>query len=276
MSNDGNNPFGTQAGFGGAPYGAGNMAVPPPQKSSALPIILIILAVVLVLTLAACGILVALLLPAVQAARDAARRMSDQNGMKQVGLAMHIYHDVYNTLPTPIVTNSEGTDVWSWRVSMLPYIEQQNIYDRIDFTDMRPWDDPKNEMLQGPAPFTYTSTRSITPPGDGANIFMIVGAPDPEAKVHPLFVKGEFTRFSNVIDGTSNTLMAIQLPNHSVPWASPGELSPDEAYQLLQNEKGGFNALFADGSVRFFSEVPDRTTFDALVSRDGAEMITLP
>lgn len=278
MSNDGNNPFGTQAGFGAGPYGAGNMAVPPPQKSSSLPIILIILAVVLVFTLAACGILVALLLPAVQAARDAARRMSDQNSMKQVGLAMHNYHDVYNALPAPIVTNSEGTDVWSWRVSVLPYIEQGYIYDQIDFTDMRPWDDPKNAMLQGPAPMTYTSTRSLDPPGAGANIFMIVGERDPDDNFAfvPMFVKGEYTSFRDVTDGLSNTLMAIQLPGHSVPWASPGELSPDEAYELLQNEKNGFNALFGDGYVRFFPEVPDRATFDALVTRNGAEMVSLP
>jgi type II secretory pathway pseudopilin PulG len=76
------------------------------------------------------GILVALLLPAVQAAREAARRMSCSNKLKQLGLALHNYHDVFRFLPSG---GHQETEL-SWHVSILPQIEQQALFDRFAFT----------------------------------------------------------------------------------------------------------------------------------------------
>jgi type II secretory pathway pseudopilin PulG len=91
------------------------------------------------------GILVALLLPAVQAAREAARRMSCGNNMKQIGLALHNYHDTYKTLPygegaqptAQTITNNTLGGNWNgpnWRVHILPYIEQGPIYSKLSFS----------------------------------------------------------------------------------------------------------------------------------------------
>jgi len=96
----------------------------------------------LLVVIAIIGILVALLLPAVQAAREAARRMQCGNNLKQIGLALHNYHDIYKSFPPARVriANSPVTpDTWltsniNWLARILPQIEQQPLYDRIDFS----------------------------------------------------------------------------------------------------------------------------------------------
>ena len=93
----------------------------------------------LLVVIAIIGILIALLLPAVQAAREAARRMQCTNNLKQIGLAMHNYHGVYKMYPrgaswTPNKPNSGHKGSFNWRVIILPYIEQQSLYSQLDLS----------------------------------------------------------------------------------------------------------------------------------------------
>jgi len=86
----------------------------------------------LLVVIAIISVLIGLLLPAVQAAREAARRSSCSNNLKQVGLSIHSYHDALNKIP-PGVTGGGGWGV-QWHILVLPYMEQQNVYNRLDLT----------------------------------------------------------------------------------------------------------------------------------------------
>lgn len=86
----------------------------------------------LLVVIAIIGVLVALLLPAVQAAREAARRMQCSNNLKQLGLAVHNYHDTYKVFPPQMMNTTTSNDRrWGWGAVTLPYIEQNALYDQL-------------------------------------------------------------------------------------------------------------------------------------------------
>ena len=91
----------------------------------------------LLVVIAIIGILIALLLPAVQAAREAARRMQCANNLKQLGLAMHNYHGALNTFPPGFMVLTHQGQIgggWAWGVFLMPYIEQSSLKDRLSPT----------------------------------------------------------------------------------------------------------------------------------------------
>lgn len=90
----------------------------------------------LLVVIAIIGVLVALLLPAVQAAREAARRMQCGNNLKQYGLALHNYHDVYKTFPIGGIGGWSADHYYklSWQARVIPFIEQATIFSAVDFS----------------------------------------------------------------------------------------------------------------------------------------------
>src|SRR5688572_27645245 len=95
----------------------------------------------LLVVIAIIGILVALLLPAVQAAREAARRMQCGNNLKQIGISIHNYHDTYKSFPSGWICPSVATgamavdqESWGWSSLILPFMEQQALHDQLGVT----------------------------------------------------------------------------------------------------------------------------------------------
>jgi len=179
----------------------------------------------LLVVIAIIGILVALLLPAVQAAREAARRMQCSNNLKQLGLALHSYHDTYNAMPArqggPMWSGVD-TPRWSAFVALLPFFEQAPRYDQISSGGFHAWHNNVNsgyiepipplicpsDGLHSPAgtdrPAAYSPLNYGLNMGDNFNINFDRTRPD--QNIRGIFGYLVYTRFSGITDGLSNTL----------------------------------------------------------------------
>lgn len=246
-------------------------------------------------TLLSLCIVPALLLPAIQAARERVRRTESSNNLKQIGIGLHFYHDTYYTLPPSGVeweksdqkdeVDEQGNrklirkEGLSWRVRILPYIDESALYEQFDF-DV-PWDHPNNLALVSRMPQVFVSPKR--PVNDGATIYLgvvysrqfdrqtAVNSPYRQYLRGTAFDNGasfdaqsgmQVVRFRDITDGTANTIAVVEAANdHAVIWTKPDDWSfdPQLVRKGLGNERSeGFLALFLDGSVhRIDDAVPD-------------------
>jgi type II secretory pathway pseudopilin PulG len=214
------------------------------------------------------GILIALLLPAVQAAREAARRAQSMNNLKQIGLAMHNYHDTHKTFPARANFDDSGKPLLSWRVHILPYIDEAALYEQFHLDE--PWDSEHNKQLIPRMPQVYLNPSAPTEPGK-ASYLVPVGE-------DTIFGSDSGTSIRDIRDGTSNTIAALEV-NHdqSVIWTKPDDWQYNSAQPLAglgRAHPGGFLALLADGSVRFMSVTIEPDTFGKLLTKSGGEAVT--
>ncbi len=224
------------------------------------------------------GVLVALLMPAVQAAREAQRRSICMNHHKQIALSFHNYHDTYSYFPSNTYAD-DGSELHSWRTHVLPYVEMQNLHDRCNRDE--PWSAPENAFMQDIEIATYMCPSNPSMPGT-ANYLTIFA--NPTTKPQPLLTKGVNVRFSDVMDGTSNTLMAVETAG-SVQWVAVDDLSYETmpksvssgagASGISSMHPGGANVSLADGSTRFLSSTISPDVLDALITRDGGEVMDI-
>ncbi len=195
----------------------------------------------LLVVIAIIGILIALLLPAVQAAREAARRSECTNNLKQLGLALHNYHGAFSTLPSGYVTrtviaNGQGrpnnTPFWGWGGLTLPYVEQESLHDGIKVGEnilYESWIDPAIlPLLQTPVG-SYRCPTDNGPELNSGKVWMpaAYGGPSLERLATSnyvanntsrdsrwndhnvgggLFFENSQVRFAEINDGTSNTI----------------------------------------------------------------------
>ncbi len=199
--------------------------------------------------------------PALKQSRAAAERSQQRNMLKQVGLAMHNFHDVYQHFPA--LDGGGAPDPkqgLSWRVHLLPFLDQAQLYSEFKLDEA--WDSEHNKGLIARMPAIF----GANPEGKTRlHVFTGGGAP---------FQKGEGVKIQDITDGTSNTIMVVEAGAETAEiWTKPGglEFDPDNPLKCLGTlTGGGFNALMMDGAVRFISESIDLSTLRNLVQHaDG-------
>jgi len=265
-------PCGTCGSLITVPKSGENSVNAPPRKSSA-NMAVIVLAICVIGFLGCGGLLAVLLLPAVQSAGEAARRAQCSNYLKQIGLAMHNYHDVWGSLPPAYTVDEDGNRLHSWRTLILPFMEQAALYDQIRLDE--PWNSEHNRRFAETAIQGYNCPSNPVP-GTDTHYMAIVGE-------QALFRGGEPTCFAEVLDGTSNTLMIVEVRESATHWMEPVDLDMEQM-QMRPNggssemgswHPGGAQAVFADGSTHFLSETIDTATLKALVTREGGEGVPM-
>ena len=183
----------------------------------------------LLVVIAIIAILIGLLLPAVQKVREAAARMQCSNNLKQQGLALHNYHGTYEMLPqgnSPWATSgvSPFEGAWSWMNFILPYLEQDNVYRQAKafaLTNSYSWSNPaaalKMKMFNCPSdsrgPQAWPGASSGLP--DQALTGYLGNSGTTATALNGMLFIGSKIRFTDVTDGTSNTIMVGERPPNS-------------------------------------------------------------
>jgi hypothetical protein len=222
-----------------------------------------------------CGTcVVALFLPAVRYAGPAARRSQCSNNLKQIALALHNYHDFYGTFPPAYIADADGKPMHSWRVLILPYLEKKPLYDLYDFSE--PWDGPNNSNLHDRVVRLYCCPECAkTQPQTETNYVAVIGP-------QTMWPGDKGTTFGDIADGTSNTLMVVEVRDSGIHWMEPRDLhvlqmplaiNPPRGQGISSRHVNVAQAALADGSVRALSNETPPETIEALLTIAGGESL---
>ncbi|HMB07398.1 MAG TPA: DUF1559 domain-containing protein [Isosphaeraceae bacterium] len=211
--------------------------------------------------------MIALLLPAVNAAREAARRTQCVNNLKQMGLAFHNFYSAHNHLPPAAITDARGNPLLSWRVALLPYIAQESLFKQFKLDE--PWDSSHNRALLARMPAVYACPSDPRDKRQGMTCYQAIIGPG------TLFEGEEGITFAEVTDGISNTILVAEA-KMPAPWTKPDDVPVDGVTTALGSlHPGGFNLLTADGAVRFFKSSINPAVLRAMVTRNKGEVVDL-
>jgi prepilin-type processing-associated H-X9-DG protein len=201
----------------------------------------------------------------IQKPTSASARVQSQNNLKQIALAMHNFHSVYNHFPAAAIYDRSGKPLLSWRVQLLPFLEANDLYQQFHLDE--PWDSEHNKKLLDKMPRVYRA----------------VGGEEPTHKTHYQVFVGKGTVFEgkkgikipDILDGTSNTILAAEAAT-PVPWTKPEDLPYDPNKPLPKLGglfENGFNVAMCDGSVRFLSNKVTPRTLNLAIQRNDGQVL---
>lgn len=244
----------------------------------------------LLVTIAIIGILIAILLPAVQAARESSRRTTCLNNLHQIGVGLHHYHDVHKKFPPggiePRPWNRNGRQI-AWSAFLLPFLEQASVHEKIDFS--KPYDHPDNAEAAAVVLSVYLcpSTNRPSKRKHGRGVCDYGGIYGERITSRNIPPKGamlydESLAIRDIHDGTSATLIISEDSNWSDGQWINGRNIFDQAFAInhaprFENDIRslhplGASGLYCDGSASFLSEEMDLRTLAAICTREGGEV----
>lgn len=213
------------------------------------------------------------LLYAVVADRIAYRRTRSAENLKRIGIASRTYLDRHDKMPATI-RSGEGTPLLSWRVAILPFLQEQGLHGEFHLDE--PWDSPHNKTLLDRMPAVFALPGSPAVPGE--TFYRSFSGP------HTMYDPADADGAGRVTftDGAESTLAVVEA-RRAVPWTCPENEIPidgegERASDILRGQlgghfPGGFHALFVDGRVKFLPETINARTLKSLITRNGRDII---
>ncbi|MCC9600273.1 DUF1559 domain-containing protein [Stieleria sp. JC731] len=194
-----------------------------------------------------------------------ARRTERLNDFRDVMLGFHNFHASYNRLPPQAIVDAKGKRLLSWRVALLPFIGENELWSKFHLDE--PWDSPNNKPLIEQMPQVYAGPLPIK---EGKTTMVA-----PMTKDTAMGRPGDSTKFKNITDGLSNTIGVVNATQEAaVIWSKPDDLPVDQQNwkkHLVSDGEQSFIATMWDGSVRRLSADFDTDLFFKLLTIDGAE-----
>jgi hypothetical protein len=189
-------------------------------------------------------------LPAILQTRAHASRAVSMNNLRQLMIGLHNYHDVHMSFPAKYNQDKDGKPLLSWRVHILPYLDEQELYDEFHLDE--PWDSEHNLKLVEKMPVMFENPRLKLEPGKTAYVAPIgantIWKSPQDDKQTPTGM-----RLEQILDGTSNTIALIEIGEaDAVIWTKPDDLNVDPegfAEKFAKAWKGGGSVAMADASV---------------------------
>ena len=190
-----------------------------------------------------------------------------KTNLKGIAIALHNYHDTFNEFPPAVLTGPDGKTKYSWRVAILPFVNAGVQYDL--YRKNEPWDSPHNKQILERMPSVFRDPNA-DPNSTDCGYFAIDG---PGA----MFDGEAATKISDVLDGLSATLMVVEA-KRKIPWTKPEDIPYDPEKPLPKFGgiyKGGYHALFADGSVHWLRDSIKEKKMRDLINRDEGNVVEL-
>jgi RNA polymerase sigma factor (sigma-70 family) len=198
---------------------------------------------------------------------EAKSRSKSTENLKWIALAFHNMHNDHGSLPGAAIRSNDGKSLLSWRVAILPYIEQDKLYKQFKLDE--PWDSEHNKKLipQMPKLFEIPGTETEKPGMTFYQVFTGKGT---------LFEKPTGHRLSEVTDGTVNTILAVEAAD-AVIWSRPDDLGYEADKPLPKlgghfPQGGVFLVVFADGSVRAVRQDVNADAFRLFITRNDGQV----
>lgn len=237
------------------------------------------------------GIVVALMMPAVQSARESARRMQCKNNLRQLGMALHNYHSALRTLPPGCMQwrpyrGSPRLKNFAWSALILPYMESTQVHQLVDFN--YPYDHPANAVARKTNIATYMCPTVPVPKGaEGKTDYGGLYGQRINTRLNTdngVFIYNRAISHREIFDGLTHTLMIAEDTggpdgewiNGSNVFEQSGAINDPKAWamdnEIRSHHRSGAMLLFSCGRTEFFSNSTDLNVLAAMITRDWGDV----